>query len=160
MGKEKKLELHFVGRRTTEQESILDQLTSTPVSLHRHDYLSHQQSLQFACKSDGLILTLADQPGAERVVPGKLFEYLAMRRPILSMMADGEAARLISKHSIGSNINPSNTEAIVEWLANAIRSKVEPNLLTASANQEINLDWCSRPTLAGQLAALFEELCT
>lgn len=154
-----KLELHFVGRRTTEQESTLDQLASTPVSLQRHDYLSHQQSLQFACKADGLILTLADQPGAKRVVPGKLFEYLALRRPILSMMADGEAARLISKHSQASNINPSNTEAIVEWLTNAIRSKIKPDFLPASANHETNLDWCSRPTLAGQLAALLDELC-
>lgn len=153
-----KLELHFVGRRTSEQEAILDQLASTSVSLHRHDYLSHQQSLQFACKADGLILTLAEQPGAERVVPGKLFEYLALQRPILSMMADGEAAKLISEHSLRSNINPSNTEAIVNWLENAIRCKIEPNLQSASANHERNLDWCSRPTLAGQLATLFDEL--
>ena len=154
-----KLELHFVGRRTTEQELILDQLTATPVSLHRHDYLSHQQSLQFACKADGLILTLADQPGAERVVPGKLFEYLALQRPILSIMAGGEAAKLISEHSLADNINPSNSEAIVEWLENAIRCKIEPKLATATANHQVNLDWCSRPTLAGQLATLLDELC-
>lgn len=154
-----KLELHFVGRRTAEQDEILAQLAATPVSLYRHDYLSHQQSLLFACKADGLLLTLADQPGAQRVVPGKLFEYLALQQPILSIMADGEAAKLLSEHSLSKNIKSSDTDAIVAWLVAAIHAKSNRNLITPSVSHPLNLDWCSRDSLAGQLAALFDELC-
>ncbi len=155
-----KLELHFVGRRTGEQEAILDKLASTPVQLHRHDYLSHQQSLQFACEADGLLLTLADQPGAERVVPGKLFEYLALKRPILSLVPEGEAWRLLAEEPLATNIHPSQIDAIEAWLRQAIHAKANSDSpVMPLPNPDLSsLNWCSRSTLAGALAAILERV--
>jgi hypothetical protein len=82
---------------------------------------------------------------------------LALLRPILSIMADGEAAKLISENSLSKNIDPSNTDAIAAWLIAAIQSKTTQTLLTPLANCQPNLDWCSRTTQARQLANLLEE---
>lgn len=153
-----KLELHFVGRRTAEQEAVLSKLSKTSVLLYLHDYLSHQQSLQFAFNADGLLMTLADQPGAERVVPGKLFEYLSLRLPVLSLVPSGETERLLSEHSLSTNIHPSDTEAIVAWLSNAIRGKAIANDSPAAQSDFPNLDWCNRSIQAGQLASLLNEV--
>ncbi len=153
------LELHFVGRRTGEQERILDNLASTPVRLHRHDYLSHQQSLQFASEADGLLLTLADQPGAERVIPGKLFEYLALRRPILSLVPDGEAHRLLAEDPMTTNIHPTQIDAIVAWLRQAILSKANSDLpaIPVSKTDLSSFNWCNRSTLARDLATVLNR---
>lgn len=158
-----KLELHFVGRRTSEQEAVLAKLSETPVKLTLHNYLSHQQALQFACDADALLLTLADEPGAERVVPGKLFEYLALRNPILGILPDGESARLLLEHSTSKRVHPLDTDAIADWLRQAIRGKSQPIDHAKSVHDLTSLgwpslDWCSRSAQAGQLARMLDEL--
>src|SRR5262249_52954753 len=78
-----RLELIFVGRRIGHQNDLVESLRSLPCQLSVHDYLDHDTALKMLRGADASCLLLADLPGAERVVPAKLFEYMAARRPIL-----------------------------------------------------------------------------
>ena len=89
------LELHFVGRRTAEQDEWLDQLSSLPCRVVRQAYLDHDAALRLMRSADGLCLLLSDLPEAGRVVPAKMFEYLAVRRPIFAIVPPGEVSSLL-----------------------------------------------------------------
>jgi hypothetical protein len=55
------------------------------------------------------------------VVPAKLFEYMAARRPILAIAPEGEARGLLQGHPATYGCHPADAEAI----AGAIGSAVE-----------------------------------
>ena len=75
------IDLVLAGRSTTEQASHLNGLHGTPISVQRQGYVPHRTAIDLAASSHVLVMLLADQPGAERVVPAKLFEYLALASP-------------------------------------------------------------------------------
>ncbi|NOX52881.1 MAG: glycosyltransferase family 4 protein [Planctomycetes bacterium] len=91
----RQLELVFAGRRTASQDALLQKLAGLPCRVERHPYLSHDAALDLMRSADGLCLLLSDVPHADRVVPGKVFEYLATGRPILFIGPRGEVARIL-----------------------------------------------------------------
>ena len=54
--------------------------------------------------------------GGRGVIPGKIFEYLAARRPILALITEGAAARVIRDTGAGYVVSPHD----VEGTANAL----------------------------------------
>lgn len=61
---------------------------------------------------------------SEIVIPAKLFEYLAARKPILAMVPKhGEAAHIIGKYSAGLTCEPDDVQKIKESLLEMIRYK-------------------------------------
>ena len=117
------LELEFVGRRTAAQDAALDRLRGTGVAVRREDYLPHDEALRRAALADGLCLLLADRPGAERVVPGKVFEYLALRRPILGLLPSGETRRILDGGPGVAMFDPKETGSIARWLGDVVRRR-------------------------------------
>ena len=91
----RRIEIIFAGRRTDQQQMLVDRLRDLRISVHCYDYLPHHQSIALAQSADALLLLLADEAGAERVVPAKLFEYLALDKPILAVIPDGESSDLL-----------------------------------------------------------------
>lgn len=154
-----KFELQIVGRRTMEQVDLLERIKATKVLLTILDYLPHQQSLQVANISDGLLLLLANQAGAERIVPAKLFEYFALRKQILAIVPVGEVSRILDGASNATSIPPHDIESVVNWLVKSIEKKFSPAstriLETESAggwDDSRRLEWCTRPYLTSELA--------
>lgn len=74
----------------------------------------HSVALQHVLGADLLLLVPG---GGLSTMTGKLFEYLAARRPILVLSHDGAAARLVARMGIGSVVSPENVEAIANTLA-------------------------------------------
>jgi hypothetical protein len=52
-------------------------------------YLSHKQSIELQKKSQVLLLIEIDSPETKAIIPGKLFEYLAAKRPIVAIGPKG-----------------------------------------------------------------------
>jgi hypothetical protein len=48
-------------------------------------HLPHRQSLELAAKADALLVILGTGAGNEAVYPGKIFEYLRLGKPVLSL---------------------------------------------------------------------------
>jgi glycosyltransferase involved in cell wall biosynthesis len=123
-----KLEIVFVGRRTGQQAELVEQLRSLPVQLVLHDYLNHSSAIEVMRNCDVLLLLLSDLAGAERVVPAKLFEYMATGRQILTIAPVGEVHRLLDGYP-GGRFEPRDIDGIVTWLTVAVRqheSSVSP----------------------------------
>ena len=73
-----------------------------------------------------LILPLRNDPLYRPILPGKLFEYLASRRPILGIgQEDGAMARVISTAEAGTTANWDNEAALKAFLEKAWQQHCE-----------------------------------
>ncbi|HLQ46037.1 MAG TPA: glycosyltransferase, partial [Planctomycetaceae bacterium] len=150
-----RLELHFAGRRTGPQDELLNQLQGLPCRVVRSPYLDHDAALRLMQSADGLCLLLSDLPHAGRVVPAKLFEYLALCKPIIAIVPPGEASDLLCDCPLSFVHIPSDVAGLARRLGDEIeRHRLGVPLLAGiwDANQY------ERRSLAGQLAELLQSV--
>lgn len=150
-----RLELHFAGRRTAAQDEWLDQLGPLPCRVVRQPYLDHDEALRLMNSADGLCLLLSDLPEAGRVVPAKMFEYLAVRRPIFAIVPPGEVSSLLHDCPFAFVHSPRDVDGLTQRLGDEIeRHRLGVSLPTGL--------WDSsrfeRRRQAGQLAELLERV--
>ena len=151
-----RLELHFVGRRTAAQDEWLDQLGSLPCQVVRQSYLDHDAALRLMCSADGLCLLLSDLPEAGRVVPAKMFEYVAVRRPIFAIVPPGEVSSLLQDCPFAFIHSPQDIAGLARRLGDEIeRKRLGVSLPIGS--------WDASPferrRQAGQLSELLDGVC-
>lgn len=84
-------------------------------------YIEHKDAMVEMAKADVLILSLSDLPGAERIIPGKAFEYLATGKHIFAIVPEGETKRLIRGAYSNATITDScSTSDVYNKLAQII----------------------------------------
>ncbi|QDT43109.1 hypothetical protein Pan241w_32060 [Gimesia alba] len=147
------LELQFIGRKTPEQQALLERITRTKSTLITEDYCSHHEALKKMAAADALCLLLSDVEGADRVAPAKLFEYLAINREILSITPEGETAGILKDFWPAGNFRANDTAGIVNWL----KARLQGNPATEIENSE-KINPFNREYQAGQLAELLNQL--
>ena len=64
-------------------------------------------------RADVLLVVDHVRPWLSTNIPGKFFEYLAMRKPILSIGGDGAVKNLLCRLNAGRHVNGQDTAAIV-----------------------------------------------
>lgn len=119
-----KLELVFVGRRTADQDDALARLGAFPVRLVQHAYVDHDAAIRQMRSADLLCALLTDRPGAERVLPGKIFEYMACRKPILAIAPPGDLWSVLDDYPASMRFAPTDVSGIAACLARRIESVV------------------------------------
>jgi glycosyltransferase involved in cell wall biosynthesis len=149
------LELVFAGRRTGAQDELLGRLKGLPCRLVTHSYLDHAQATNLVRSSDGLCAILSDLPGVGRVVPAKVFEYMAARRPILAIAPRGELWDLLQDHPRAFCHTPGDPGGIAGRLAQEVRRHREGAAALPCSWDPSRYD---RRRQAGQLAALLDSL--
>lgn len=104
-----------VGQATVDQVTALGLGDVVEVT----GYVAHRQSVAYVMGADVLLLMIAPGPGSAGVLTGKIFEYLAARRPILALTPPSAAADLIRASRAGVVIDPDDGPAIerqlLEW---------------------------------------------
>jgi len=85
-------------------------------------YLPHDEALKTQRRSQVLLLAEINSEETKGIIPGKLFEYLAARRPILAIGPEGwEAGDLVRETGAGMVFTYENEEelkeTIWEWFA-------------------------------------------
>lgn len=149
-----RLEIEIVGRCTQAEEALLQRLKPLPCQLLRRDYVDHLAAVQVMRDASELCLLLADVPGAERVLPGKTFEYLATGRDILSISPAGEMQDVLSEFAGVSQFSPPDVGGICEHLARRLAN------LGPRTSYPRRLDRFDRRQQAGQLAGVLNHLCS
>ena len=76
--------------------------------------VSHAESIRYLRRSHVLLVL---QPDAPLQVPGKLFEYVYLHKPILALAGEGATADLIQQHTLGRVVDPEDSEAIAIAMA-------------------------------------------
>ncbi|MEL7259670.1 MAG: glycosyltransferase family 4 protein, partial [Pseudomonadota bacterium] len=84
---------------------------------------------------DVALVPLRDTPTFRTVIPSKIFEAMAMGKPILMSLPEGEAMSIITKYDCGLTVPPENPQS----LADAIRRfSDEPGLRQRLGNNGIS----------------------
>lgn len=146
------IELVVVGRKTADQEGELARLAGSGVLVHSLAYLPHSEALATMRSADTLLLLLSDVAGAERVVPGKLFEYFALGQPMLAITPEGETATLVRGAQPDAWRHPGDITGIVHWFRNRLAGG------PAEGTPRGYADRFQRRALAGEMATLLSAL--
>ena len=102
-----------------------------------------------------LLLLVNNTPNAKGILTGKLYEYLASRRPILaSGPENGDAARLIQETHAGVTVGFEDKDKMKEEINKLYQSYLKDGL----PNNPIDgLEQYSRKALAGKYATLLDK---
>lgn len=118
-----KLQLTFLGKWTAEfEEQVAEKGLDDIVRWER--YRPHREALLRAAQFDALALAVDSRiPGSRQLTPGRIYEYLALRRPILAMCpVDGDLAHLVKNAKAGEIIEFTDVatikNCISDWLEN------------------------------------------
>jgi len=80
-------------------------------------YLSHSEAQKYQQKSQILLLVEVNSEETEGIIPGKLFEYMAAKRPILALGPENwEVKRIISETRTGVVFNYKQAEHLKKTL--------------------------------------------
>jgi glycosyltransferase involved in cell wall biosynthesis len=149
-----RLEFVAIGRKTPEQQALLGRLGATACRVISRDYCEHSQVLAWQQSADALCLLLSDVPGAERVVPAKLFEYLATQRALLGVTPTGETTSILERFHPDSRFAPRDVAGICRWLQQQLTMDQEP----AERYSRNDLREFSRGSQTARLASLLDQL--
>ena len=80
-------------------------------------YLPHDETVREQRAADILLLPLRQEPEYAKVLPGKIFEYLAARRPVLGIgQEDGAAATVLRDAGAGEMYDWDKKEELLAFL--------------------------------------------
>lgn len=145
----KALQLQFVGVLsdsivTTLKEYGLERFTRVI------GYVSHEEAIQYQQKSQVLLLAEIDAEETKGIIPGKLFEYMAAKRPIIGVgPKDWEVVTMVSETKTGAIFDYSAHDQLKNVLLNWFR-EYQKNQLKVSS---VNLNQYSRRELSRKLAS-------
>ncbi len=150
-----RLRLRLVGKVDRE---VFDAIAAAGLREHvvSLGYLDHAGAVREQRGATLLILPLRNDPEYRPILPGKLFEYLAARRPILGIgQEDGAMARVLSETGAGITADWQNESAIRATLESAWNAFRQPTGLPPVTG---DISRFERRALTATLAHLLNSL--
>ena len=150
----KLLRIRLVGK--TDQE-IVNSIETAGIgpNLVNLGYQSHEVAVREQRNASVLILPLRKEPEYEAVLPGKLFEYLASRRPILGIgQTDGAMAQVVRNTGSGIVYDWNEEQKIRRWVDFSWEEFKNHELL----DNATDISMYSRRRLTKRLVSLLEEI--
>jgi hypothetical protein len=145
----------FIGPREDLNDAMARELDLSAVVTFR-DTVSHEEALRLERASHILLLIKHVDELYRGIIPGKAYEYLGARRPILALVPDGEIKDLIMGLTRGEVGPQDDVEGIARSIG-ALYAKFRSGVLDA----DYDLSYCprfERKTLAGALAEFLDSL--
>lgn len=118
--------------------------------------VAHYLALAQMRRASLLLLLANTTSGAGATVPAKLFEYLAVGRPVLALVPpDSEAADVVARTRGGWVAAAEDVDAIFRTLRESFRAHQQGTPFAPDAAEIARFD---RRALTGQLASLFDDV--
>lgn len=122
--------------------------------LHWHGPRPHAEVVAAMQTADVLLLMV--MPNTRFSVPGKAYEYIGARRPILLLgPAESPAGRLLSRLDAGWILDPEDRDGLTRWLTDMLTLRDSGPL---AAPPETDLSPWQRPVQAARLAEVLDDL--
>lgn len=138
--------------------SIIQEIESYPYLKSKLDlkgYQDHQTVIKQNAKAAVLLMLINNTHNANANIPGKLFEYLAVKRPILSIgKKEADASKIVAETNAGLTIEYDNEEGIkraIQQLFSDFTYKKETVL------EDHQIKQFSRKELTKHLVSLLDE---
>ena len=94
-------------------------------------YIPHNQVIEEQQKSDVLLLFVNNTPNAKGILTGKLFEYIASGRPILSIGPEnGDSARILNETQSGVTVDFNDKEKMKSVIRDLVKKYNDNQLIT------------------------------
>ncbi len=136
---------------------ILDSISEAGLgkNLVNLGYVSHDEAVREQCGASALILPLRREPEYRATLPGKLFEYLASRRPVIGIgQTDGAMARLLTDAHAGATFDWDDAGGLKKEVLRCWSLSREGRLL----DNDADIGRYSRKRLTREMAGLFDSL--
>ncbi|MEZ6057981.1 MAG: hypothetical protein R3C01_14880 [Planctomycetaceae bacterium] len=151
------LELVFAGRRTAEQEAMVDRLQGLPCAVVRLPFVDHDAAVHLMRSADGLLLLNSDFPHTHRIIGAKTYEYMAARRPMFVVAPKGDLWDVVVNLPGTTLCEPSQIGQISERLGLVL----ERHRCGSNDDDAIwDIARFERRNLTEELADLLDELVT
>ncbi|NAS30123.1 glycosyltransferase [Flavobacteriaceae bacterium R38] len=140
----------------TVSKDVLDDVYAYNLKDHTRllGYLSHHKALELQRSSQLLSLIEIDSEDTKCIIPGKLFEYLVAKRPILAIGPENwDVFDVLRATNGGTGFSYSEKNALKEKLI-SFYNQYKSKKLTSEA---VNLEKYSRKSLTGELASLIHK---
>ena len=85
-------------------------------------YQSHHRALKYVVRADALVL-IARGGSHSHFIPGKVFEYIGARKPILAMSNVSDTLRLLTSYSAAISTEPDNVNEVVRAMHKIINQQ-------------------------------------
>ncbi|MFD2370305.1 glycosyltransferase family 4 protein [Brevibacillus sp. GCM10020057] len=123
--------------------------------------LPHKEALGLMKGADALLLIGDVSADAGAYIPGKLYEYMGIGKPILALNKAGEATEIIEKFGLGQVADPEDKEAVKQAYLQLYKEWKTKGLKSEAARGEDfseRVKPYERREQARQLAELMEDL--
>lgn len=120
-----------------------------------YGFVKHKEAVHNLLKSDVLWFIVGHQRNSNLITPGKIYEYMATRKPILGLTPEGEAAEALRAYQAGFICDPydlADVKKTLTCIINKWRSNQLPTPDEAFINQH------DRKKITGELAGIMDEL--
>ena len=119
------------------------------------EYMPHSEIVKSMVQSPILLLPLNNTPNNAGVLSGKLFEYLAAKRPIFGVgLPNADAASILKETQAGVMVDFDDYEGTKKQVLN-LYAQYKSNTLTVQSN---SIDKYSRKNCAGAYTKLLNEI--
>jgi glycosyltransferase involved in cell wall biosynthesis len=118
--------LRFVGTVSPKQRNLIN--TEIPDSFVEFiPYVNHAKAINYMVCSSVLVLIIPTHISNKSIITGKLFEYLAAKKPVLCLgPVDGDASAILSKTGHGITLSYADSTGIEDYLSKLIAGKSGP----------------------------------
>jgi glycosyltransferase involved in cell wall biosynthesis len=120
-------------------------------------HLPHEESVRYTLGADVLLLVVDDVKGSEGIVPGKVFEYLGSRRPVLAVAPEGDVADLIRRTRAGVVVDRNDLAGMGAALESWITERRTTGRVPFQGDER-EIEKLSRRNRTGLLAGIFDEV--
>jgi glycosyltransferase involved in cell wall biosynthesis len=142
--------LKFVGRI---DDKILQSIENSSLKNHilNLGYLAHGKAVEEMQNSDLLLITNFPNESSKGIIPGKIFEYLASGKQILSFGPDkADVAKILDETQAGKHFSYQDTETVKKFILEKFILWKNGNLLENTQH----IEQFSRKNLTRQLSEI------
>ena len=146
-------QLKFVGKI---DEKILDNIENSALqnNIVNSGYLTHSEANLEMQRSDLLLITNFPNEQSRGIIPGKIFEYLATGKQILSFgPEDSDVQKILVETNSGKHFSYGNSSELKTFILQKYQEWKDGN----STSETRNIDQFSRRNLTRQLSELLEN---
>ena len=121
------IELHFVGFLRKENQKLIRKL-NLQTFVKDHGYVNHAESIAKLKSADILWLMVGKRKNIDTILPGKVYEYIGSKKPIIACVPEGAAKIAATEYKAAFITEHDNIEQIKDTIINVYNLYKEGNL--------------------------------